>query len=513
VFTVLTTNRLDILDPALIRSKRLKVMEIKGLLTKGDIIQIVDNALAGVPLSAQISTKRIVEAAKSVCNTPADYTAFVEKARALRNTEFEVLLRLRQIRHDPKKIRENFVKFNFKTLMGILEAVDGQNQLKADVRGSSESFMEAYETVLKSLADIQQPDDYPMVMSHLKSARHEISESPTKKGKVVLDEFLEAELSQEPQVGFIIGVGANDVTGVLLPIATSLTYSLSSEKVMVTGAVSSSSSAGAQMEMAVQMTQQSAHEALTMVKNYLQDLDPKVSAARLLGEFLEKYTIHHQLLSASYNVGGPSAGYALAINTLSALMHVPVYHDFGVTGAPWTKGVKRGEVGGSVIIGGQRKKTEKVLMHLRRMYMPLRNYMDLEQEFLVNYWSQDKDILGVTHFGDLVPEVICLDPEYEQMLLDLNEARIRYKLDKYQDRKPDEAVKEDILRKKEILKLRSEKEIKNRLIALRRYLRSPAKDPHLSLEEIYRHRESTLAMMTDPVKRLFNKVRSLKKRS
>ena len=68
-----------------------------------------------------------------------------------------------------------------------------------------------------------------MMASHLKSARHEISASPTKKGKVVLDEFLEAELSHEPQVGFIIGVGANDVTGVLLPIATSLTYSLSSE--------------------------------------------------------------------------------------------------------------------------------------------------------------------------------------------------------------------------------------------------------------------------------------------
>jgi transitional endoplasmic reticulum ATPase len=160
------------------------------------------------------------------------------------------------------------------------------------------------------------------------------------------------------------------------------------------------------MEMAVQMTQQSAHEALTMVENYLQDLNPKVSAARLLGEFLDKYTIHHQLLSASYSVGGPSAGYALAINTLSALMNIPVYHDFGITGAPWTKGVKRGEVGGSVIIGGQRKKTEKVLMHLRRMYMPLKNYKDLEREFLVNYWTQDKDVLGVSHFGDLVPEVI-----------------------------------------------------------------------------------------------------------
>jgi transitional endoplasmic reticulum ATPase len=63
--------------------------------------------------------------------------------------------------------------------------------------------------------------------SHLQSARQEIAESPTLKRQGQLDEFLEAELSQEPQIGFIIGVGANDVTGVLLPIATSLTYGLS----------------------------------------------------------------------------------------------------------------------------------------------------------------------------------------------------------------------------------------------------------------------------------------------
>ena len=506
VFTVLTTNRLDILDPALIRSKRLKVMEIKGLLSKTDISQIVENALENVPLAPELSTTSIVEAAKGICNTPADYSAFVEKARALRNTEYEVLQRLRQIGDEPEKVRSNFIKFNYKTLMGILDAINGEASIKSAVRGAPDEFIKRYEEILDLLDGIKGPENYPMVASHLKSARHEISESPTKKGKVVLDEFLEAELSQEPQVGFIIGVGANEVTGVLLPIATSLTYGLSSDKVMVTGAVSSSSSAGAQMEMAVQMTQQSAHEALTMVKNYLQDMDPKVSTARLLGEFLENYTIHHQLLSASYNVGGPSAGYALAINTLSALMHVPVYNDFGITGAPWTKGVKRGEVGGSVIIGGQRKKTEKVLMYLRRMYMPLKNYMDLEQEFLVNYWTQEKDILGVTHFGDLVPEVICLDPEYEQILQELIAIRIRYKIDKYQGKGTDDLIKDDILRKKEILRIRAEKEIKHRLGALRRYLRSPAKDPHLSLEEIYRRGDSSISVMTDPVKRWLNKV-------
>jgi transitional endoplasmic reticulum ATPase len=58
---------------------------------------------------------------------------------------------------------------------------------------------------------------------------------------------------------------------------------------------------------------------------------------------LAQYTIHHQLLSASYNVGGPFAGYALALNTLSTLLFIPGYNDFDITGAPWIKGVKRGE--------------------------------------------------------------------------------------------------------------------------------------------------------------------------
>jgi hypothetical protein len=305
---------------------------------------------------------------------------------------------------------------------------------------------------------------------------------------VQLDEFLEAELSQEPQVGFIIGVGASDVAGVLLPIATSLTYNLGAEKVMVTGAVSPSAPAAAELDMAVKMTRQSAQEALTMVENYLQELDSKVSMSRLVGDFLAHYTIHHQLLSASYNVGGPSAGYALALNTLSTLLFIPVYNDFGITGAPWTKGVKRGEVGGSVIIGGHKKKAQKVLFHLRRMYMPLQNYKDLELDFLENYWLQGKDLLGVTHFGDLVPEVMYFGEEYEKTLLELIDTRIEYKLRKFQGNKLNKNIKEEILIKKQQLKDQADKEILSRLKALRKYLRSPARDPHISLEEIFRRR-------------------------
>ncbi len=385
VFTTLTTNRIDILDPALIRSKRLKVMEISGHLGKDDISKIVAKCLDGVPMSQEIDVDSVIEYSKGLCNTPADYTAFVEKARSLRSTEYEVLLRARSLADGSDgraAFRENFVKFNFKTLVGILDAVSAPEEIRGDVRNDPGQFLTRFPEMAGLFSHVRGMDSYPLVTSHLMSSREEISGSPVRKGKLQLDEFLEAELSQEPQVGFIIGVGANDASGMLLPIATSLTYSLSAEKVLVTGAVSSTGPGGADLDMAVQMTQQSAKEALTMIKNYLQSMDHKVSIPKLLGEFLDKYTIHHQLLSASYNVGGPSAGYALALNTLSALLHIPVCNDFGITGAPWTKGVKKGEVGGSVIIGGHKKKTEKVLLHLRRMYMPLQNYKDLEPEFL-----------------------------------------------------------------------------------------------------------------------------------
>ena len=50
-------------------------------------------------------------------------------------------------------------------------------------------------------------------------------------------------------------------------------------------------------------------------------------------------------------------------------------------------------------------------------------------------------------------------------------------------------IKEEILRKKEMLKEQAEKEILSRLNALRNYLRTPSRDPHISLEEIFRQRK------------------------
>jgi SpoVK/Ycf46/Vps4 family AAA+-type ATPase len=491
VFTVLTTNRLDILDPALIRSKRLKVLEITGHLRKNDIEAIVDAALAGIPLASDLNVGMVVEAAKNICHTPADFTAFVEKARSLRSTEYEILLRLREIGLHSDDENLNFIKFNLKTLLGMLEAVDAPAETVKAVRDDPRRFIRENQRIVELIETIRSPEDYPLKVSHLDSARSEISQSPVKKGKVQLDEFLESELSEEPQVGFIVGVGANDVTGVLLPIATSLNYKMAPEKVLVTGAVSTVAPGAAELDMSVKMTQQSAQEALTLVKNYLQNLQPKISIPRLFGEFLDHYTIHHQLLTASYNVGGPSAGYALALNTISALLMIPVFNDFGITGAPWTRGVKKGEIGGSVIIGGHKKKAEKVLLHLRRMYMPLQNYKDLEIDYLENYWTQGKDILGVTHFGDLVPEVLWLGPACGDRVNHLADIRIQYKLAKSQRGRQHAEIKQEILAIKSQLREEIEAEMIRRLQALRQYMRSPVRDPHISLEEIFRNDRRT----------------------
>jgi len=46
-------------------------------------------------------------------------------------------------------------------------------------------------------------------------------------------------------------MGANDVTGMLLPIATSLTGRVEGSSIIVTGAVSSSSASSAELDMAV----------------------------------------------------------------------------------------------------------------------------------------------------------------------------------------------------------------------------------------------------------------------
>lgn len=487
VFTVLTTNRLDILDPALIRSKRLKVLSVTGHMRDEDALRIMRKELHDLPLEPGLNYEEMVRVARVLCETPADFTAFAEKVRSLRTTEMEVLSKLMEAVNGSPEERARFVRFNYKTLVGLLEGTAGEPSLALRARHGEEGLLGCLDEAAARLLSLQQTGLFPVTRWHLHAARTQLASSPTRKGKQQLDEFLETELSKEPQIGFVVGVGANDVSGVLLPIASSLVYRVYPEKIVVTGAVSSTAPGAAELDLAVQMTHQSAREALTLVENYLQVLTPELNVSRLLGEFLDGYTLHHQLLSASYSVGGPSAGFALAINTLSALLQLPVLNDFGITGAPWTKGAQRGEVGASVIIGGHRKKAEKVLQYLPRMYMPLQNYQDLEPEVLEAYRLEGRDIRGVRSFSALVPEVFAFGETHRRKLAELQTQRLQ--LDLQAGKREAGAGGVEMSRRESELRTLAEAEIRRRVEAIRDFLAGERRD--LSLEEVFRPQEGS----------------------
>jgi SpoVK/Ycf46/Vps4 family AAA+-type ATPase len=486
VFTVLTTNRLDILDPALIRSKRLKVLNVTGHMRDEDALRIMRKELHDIPMEEGLSYEEMVRVAHVLCETPADFTAFAEKVRSLRTTEVEVLAKLMEAVPQSAEERARFVRFNYKTLVGLLEGSAGEPSLVLKARHGEEGLLSCLDEAAARLGKVCAVGLYPITRWHLHSARQQMAGSPTRKGKQQLDEFLETELSREPQVGFVVGVGANDTSGVLLPIASSLVYRMFPEKIVVTGAVSSAAPGAAELDLAVQMTHQSAREALTLVENYLQALCPSRNVPRILGEFLDGYTLHHQLLSASYSVGGPSAGFALAINTLSVLLCLPVLNDFGITGAPWIKGAQRGEVGASVIIGGHRKKAEKVLQYLPRMFMPMQNYHDLEPELLEAYRLEGRDIRGVRSFSALVPEVFFLGDLQQRRLSEY--LLLRLELDHkaaLAERLSAAAKKGELERREAELRSLAEEEIRRRVETICRCMESGG-TVYGSMEDLFR---------------------------
>ena len=423
VFTVLTTNRLDILDPALIRSKRLKVLNVTGHLRDEDGQRIIFKEMGDLPLEEGLDTEEITRQARTLCETPADFAAFAEKVRTLRKTEMEVTDELLRVAEQNNEEKARFVRFNYKILLGLLEGLAPHSALLLKARQGEDALLSRLDEVIERIRRLKAEKNFPISSWHLQNARQQLAASPLRKGKQQLDEFLETELSEEPQVGFVVGVGANDTTGVILPIASSLVYHIHPQKILVTGAVSSTAAGAAELDLAVQMTNQSASEAFTLIENYLASLVPELNLARVLGDFLDGYTLHHQLLSASYNVGGPSAGFALAINTMSVLLQLPVLNDFGITGAPWIKGAHKGEIGASVLIGGHRKKTEKVLQYLQRMYMPQQNYIDMEPEVLDAYRAIGKDVIGVRSFSTLAPEVFDFGKKHLPQLKDFFKKR------------------------------------------------------------------------------------------
>ena len=79
-----------------------------------------------------------------------------------------------------------------------------------------------------------------------------------------------------------------------------------------------------------------------------------------------------------------------------------------------------------MIIGGHRKKAEKVLQYLPRMYMPMQNFQDLEPEVLEAYRMEGRDIRGIRSFSALVPEVFFFGDLSQRRLSEFLRLRLEF---------------------------------------------------------------------------------------
>ncbi len=392
-----------------------------------------------------------------------------------------------------------FIKYNAKSLVRILEALEVDPRLVGQAKKDAGVLFKNKELIYKAIENIKNPEDYVLKESHLINAQDDLLKNPSKKALKGLDEFLSEELSIEPQVGKIVGAayGKNINAGLLVPINTNLIFrSDTGEDIIVTGVTKGSA---LQEVDATEMTTQSAREALTLNLHYFQNLFSEnenlkhIDASRIVGNLLKSKSIHHQIESVNYMGGGPSAGFALSINTLSVLLDIPVYHDFGITGAPGTRGVSKGKAGSSVMIGGEDKKSERILMDLRRMYVPKKNYHTISTDLHKTYWDEGKLIIPVSDYSDIIPEVLYLGKSSDKLLQELIKSRIDYN-------KKSLFVPEDELKKEKTkisnlensLKETAEFVIISRLIALNNFYNDNRKNEFASLEYIFEKYDPTI---------------------
>lgn len=499
-FTVMTSNLQEHLDDALTRPGRLEVMLVDGKLSRKDIFRIISRELKGEPRDKEVTDEEIYVIAKSVSNVPAGYVDFARTLKNIRKTEFNVIQDYRRLYEEARenlqvsqKIGE-FVKFNAKAIIRVLETLHYDPKIcqraKKDIRGLTENKDLIYEMT----RDIRESNGYKLKKSHLINAKIDLLKNPQQKALKGMEEFLSEELSTEPQVGKIVGAAYGNNRGFLVPINTNLISKndASGDNIIVTGVTKGSD---LQEIDYASMTVQSAKEALTLNIHYFQNILSSeenlkyLDAAAIVGSLLRDKAIHHQMESVHYTGGGPSAGFALSINTLSVLLNIPVYHDFGITGAPGTRGVSKDKAGSSVIIGGEDKKAERVLMDLRRMYVPKKNYDTIPLNQQESYWNEEKIIIPVGDYRDVIPETLYFGNESREALQRLIETRlVRNKEMMIKDDEADPVLIgkiNEIKKLEEVLREIAELEIKRRLVSVYNFCIDPKRDEFSSLEAIF----------------------------
>ena len=367
VIVFASTNRMDIIDPAVLSRFKPYIVEIPYPRDDTERISILEKHLQHFVdlLGPEVSPRKILYLFGNRTMSGRDIDKLVGEANRIRIQELFAGHRyIKQLKFGEgfqAEISMDLFEDDLRRLFSNLNIDQKDNSLDLDV-----SFLEIL------------LDSYPLRLIHFAEAIDQIKDKKIDE----LRSYQDFVLPKKPTVGKVCGLaavmeGQEGIVGVV-----ECHVKKGTGKTVVTGSV-----------------RESIIESIENVKAYLTwkygiDFSTK-------DIFMELVTPLEGVDYEEHKTSGPSAGVTFAIALISALLGIPVKSDVAMTG----KITIRGEVGpvGGLDFRGSGKLVAALERNLRMVIIPQTNYMRLEKDELARIEEKKISVVGVSHLEEIFP--------------------------------------------------------------------------------------------------------------
>lgn len=380
VVVIATTNRLDILDHALLRpgrfTRQIEIPMPKNDEERLDILDVHLRKIAPI-VEKTVTADKVLDLCKGKIQSPAELGQVVKDAATIWAKGLVAHEKLVEASVDGQRL-DDVKKLYWKDLKRL-----------AELLGVSEDDPR-YSRPLKVL------ENYKVSLRHFEWAIEELT------SKEVLEQMRRAQevyRSPEPEVGKVNGLVAlgEDARWGLIAIVECAVFPDGEGKIEVTGSV-----------------QESVVESTKQARSLLRRFFPRI----------RDYDVHLQLVTPMEGVdeqrlksGGPSAGVAIAIALLSAFLNSPIRSDVAITGKIDILGP--GRVG--VVGGADWRGLGKIMAALQdgrisEVCIPEANFKTLDAADVAFFAKRGVKITPIATFWDAAERLLVGSPTKDQLL-------------------------------------------------------------------------------------------------
>jgi len=370
VIVFASTNRMDIIDPAVLSRFKPFIVEIPYPRDDAERISILEKHLQlfGDLLNPMATPQNILQLFGNRTMSGRDISKLISEANRIRIQEiYAGRLYIKQIKDNKGPSIDKSPNLFEEDLQRL------RKNLNIDKKDSSTEFDASFYEVLL--------DQYPLSLSHFTAAIEQIKDKRIDE----IRKYQDFVFPKEPTIGKVCGLAAvlDGQEGIIGVVECHINWN-GTGKTIITGSVRGS-----------------IRESIENAKTYL---------LWKYGIDLSTTDIYMQLVTPLEGVdaedqksSGPSAGITFTTALISSLLEIPVRHDVAMTG----KITIRGEVGpvGGLDFRGSGKLVAALERNLRHVIIPQTNYERLPKEELNRIAQKNIKITGISLIDEIFPLV------------------------------------------------------------------------------------------------------------